>query len=148
MIIREMQKDDLPQVLAIENESFIATWGEEQFNYELNDNPYSYLFVAVHNDQIIGFIDFWITFDTACINQIAVAKAYRHKGVGEVLMIDAFKRLELAKVQSITLEVRTHNEGAIHLYNKLGFKNILTKEHYYDNGDDAYYMVKECDIHE
>ncbi len=143
MIIRPMEEKDLTRVLEIENESFISCWHQEQFLYELNENPYSLLFVAEHNEQIIGFIDFWITFDTACINQIAVSKLFRQKGIARVMMEDAFARIKLANATSVSLEVRTHNKRAIKLYEGLGFKTILTKEKYYDNGDDAYYMVKE-----
>ena len=86
MLIRPMTKKDLNKVLLIENDSFISPWNEEQFNYELNENPYAILLVADYEGVICGFIDFWITFDVAQVNQIAVLSSLRRKGIGQVLM--------------------------------------------------------------
>lgn len=143
MLIRPMTEEDLEKVLAIENSSFISPWNKEQFLYELNDNPYAVLMVADYEGVICGFIDFWITFDVAQLNQIAVHEALRRKGIGEVLLQDMINRVCRQDVNRITLEVRTHNEKAISLYKKYGFKEELIKKHYYDNGDDAIFMIKE-----
>ena len=47
------------------------------------------------------------------------------------------------RVRTITLEVRVSNENAIKFYKKHGFEIVTTKPHYYDNGEDAYYMMLE-----
>lgn len=143
MLIRPMKEEDLEKVLEIENSSFISPWTKEQFLYELNDNPYAVLMVADYQGVICGFIDFWITFDVAQLNQIAVHQALRRKGIGEVMMSDMINRVSEQEVTKITLEVRTHNDKAIALYKKHGFKEELIKKHYYDNGDDAIFMIKE-----
>lgn len=143
MLIRPMTEEDLDKVLMIENTSFISPWNKEQFLYELNDNPYAVLMVAEYQGIICGFIDFWITFDVAQLNQIAVHEALRRKGIGEILLLDMINRVSEQEVTKITLEVRTYNEKAISLYKKHGFKEELVKKHYYDNGDDAIFMIKE-----
>ena len=143
MLIRPMTKKDLNKVLAIENDSFISPWNDKQFNYELNENPYAILLVADYKGVICGFIDFWITFDVAQVNQIAVLSSLRKKGIGQVLMQDMINRVTNAGVNKITLEVRTQNDKAIALYEKFGFKEALIKKGYYDNGDDAKFMIKE-----
>lgn len=142
MIIRPMKKSDLAQVMAIEKVSFLAPWSEEQFLYELEGNPFCSLFVAEEKEYILGFIDFWITFDSGCINQIAVHPNLRQKGIASILMEDALKRLVGQGVKNVTLEVRIHNASAIKLYEKFGFAQRLIKKGYYDNGDDAIYMEK------
>ena len=143
MLIRPMTEEDLDKVLMIENTSFISPWNKDQFLYELNDNPYAVLMVAEYQGIICGFIDFWITFDVAQLNQIAVHEALRRKGIGEILLLDMINRVSEQEVTKITLEVRTYNEKAISLYKKHGFKEELVKKHYYDNGDDAIFMIKE-----
>ena len=45
------------------------------------------------------------------------------------------------KIRFITLEVRVSNTPAINFYKKHGFEIETVKPHYYDNGEDAYYMV-------
>lgn len=142
MRIRPMTEQDLEKVLQIENESFISPWNLEQFRYELNENPYAILLVADYEGVICGFIDFWITFDVAQLNQIAVLPSLRKKGIGTVLLQDMLNRVEPI-VNKITLEVRIHNENARKLYEKMGFKEELVKKSYYDNGDDAIFMIKE-----
>jgi [ribosomal protein S18]-alanine N-acetyltransferase len=142
MIIRRMKKNDLPQVMDIEAVSFLSPWNESQFLYELLENPFSHLYVASENDMLIGFIDFWITFDSGCINQIAVLPHLRKKGIASILLQDALTRLTESGVRTVTLEVRTHNQEAIKLYEKFGFASRLVKTAYYDNGDDALYMEK------
>lgn len=142
MRIRPMTEQDLEKVLQIENESFISPWNLKQFQYELKENPYAILLVADYEGVICGFIDFWITFDVAQLNQIAVLPSLRKKGIGTVLLQDMLNRVE-PLVNKITLEVRIHNENARKLYEKLGFKEELVKKSYYDNGDDAIFMIKE-----
>lgn len=146
MIVRPMKLSDLPSVLDIEVVSFLAPWNESQFLYELKENPFCSLFVAEEKGIIIGFIDFWITFDSGCINQIAVLPGYRKQGIASILMKDALNRLAGQGVKSVTLEVRTKNTSAIRLYEKFGFSTKLIKKAYYDNGDDALYMEKGLDL--
>lgn len=140
MILRPMKMDDLPQVLAIEKASFILPWNEAQFRYELRTNPYSFNFVAVHEEQIIGFINFWILFDQAHLNQIAVHPSFRKNKIGTIMLKDAFERMKQGDAVKVQLEVRIQNTIAIQFYETLGFKTLITKPKYYDNGDDALLM--------
>lgn len=79
----------------------------------------------------------------ACINQIAVTKELRGHKLGKLLMTDTIARIEgVEEVKAITLEVRVHNDVAINFYLSFDFDIVLTKKQYYDNGDDAYYMMK------
>lgn len=143
MIIRPMELKDLEKVLLIENQSFISVWNKEQFIYELNENPYAILLVADYEGIICGFIDFWITFDVAQINQIAVMTSLRHKGIGKIMLEDTINRVIKTGVNKITLEVREDNVIAQSLYQSFGFKKELIKPSYYDNGDNAVFMIKE-----
>lgn len=138
-----MLESDLDKVLKIENSSFISPWNKEQFLYELNENPYAVLLVADYEGVICGFIDFWVTFDVAQLNQIAVHENLRKKGIGEILLQDMLNRVSQQEVSKATLEVRVQNNKAINLYTKYGFKQEIIKKHYYDNGDDAIFMIKE-----
>lgn len=140
MIIRPMKMDDLPSVLAIEKTAFILPWNEAQFRYELKTNPYSFNFVAVHEELIIGFINFWILFDQAHLNQIAVHPGYRKNKVGTTILKDALVRMKQGDAVVVQLEVRTQNTIAIQFYESFGFKTLITKPKYYDNGDDALLM--------
>lgn len=140
MDIVKMTKEDIAEVLLLDKECFISPWDEAQFTYELENNPFANLLVAKEKNVIVGFIDFWITFEFGSINQIAVIPTYRQQGIASLLLKHAFDQMVNAGVYEVTLEVRYHNQSAIAFYKKHGFTVLLTKEHYYDNGDDAYYM--------
>lgn len=143
MIIRAAEEKDIPALVVLEKDGFLSPWKEEQFRYELKENPYAMILVADFNGTIIGMIDFWITFETGQINQITVLSPLRKKGIGSILLKEALSRMESAGVEQVTLEVRVQNETAKQFYRSFGFEKILTKPHYYENGDDADYMMRK-----
>lgn len=144
--VRPMEESDLEVVMYLENTCFIAPWGLKELNYEINDNPVSNLWVIESSMYgVAGFVDYWITFDSATICQICVNPVFRKKGLASQMMSELIKDCKANKVRNITLEVREHNESAIRLYERFGFKKILLKEKYYTNGDNAIYMVKEME---
>ena len=143
MEIRPATNKDLPSLIEIQNECFILPWKEKDILYELNENPVNVMYVLEDKGEIIGFIDFWITFDSATIAQIGIKKKYQGQHLANLLMEEMINDCYAKKVMNITLEVRTSNLKAINLYKKYGFKGIVIKPHYYDNGEDALYMVRK-----
>ena len=144
--VRPMEESDLEVVMYLENTCFIAPWGLKELNYEINDNPVSNLWVIESSMYgVAGFVDYWITFDSATICQICVNPVFRKRGLGAQMMSEVIKDCKANKVRNITLEVREHNESAIRLYEKFNFKKILIKENYYTNGDNAIYMIREME---
>ena len=147
--IRRMENADLDRVLDIEEESFVTPWTRRDWLYELTENPINVIFVldVIENGikEIAGFIDFMVTFSSSTISQIAIAKKYRKQHLGTELlnkMIEHLKNEYNEIVETITLEVRTHNQAAIAFYEKHGFEGVLIKPAYYSNGEDALYMVR------
>lgn len=140
MNIRKATIKDIPSIYAIEKITFIDPWTVEHFMYELVDNPFAFFYVAEEQGVIIGYIDFWKTFEIGQINNLAVVTPLRGKGIGKILMQEAIKYLSKHECTHITLEVRMSNTVAIQLYHRLGFITLLTKPKYYQNGEDAYFM--------
>jgi ribosomal-protein-alanine N-acetyltransferase len=143
MIIRPMTMNDLDQVAQIESESFLLPWTLDHFKYEINDNPFAFIFVAEQEQEILGFIDFWIMFEQATINQIATKTVYRRRQIGEMILNDALGRMKDGSAEQVTLEVRISNQIAYNFYIKHGFALVLEKENYYEDGENAYFMVKK-----
>ncbi len=153
MEIRPMEDRDLPQVLNIENLCIQHPYKEKDFLYELHDNPVSNLWVIEYSNTslglkaIVGFIDYWVTFDSGTIVQIAVHPDIQRSGVGSELINEMKKDAFAKRARNITLEVRVSNEKAINFYKKHGFKVSHIKPGYYnDNGEDAIYMILEVNI--
>ena len=147
--IRPMEEKDLPQVMAIESVSFINPWKEKDLLYEINENPVSNVWVLEITvpqfglKQICGFCDYWVTFDSGTICQIAVHPDIRREHLASMMMEEIIKDARAKKVNTLTLEVRKSNAPAIHLYEKYGFYVSHTKPGYYSDGEDAIYMIKE-----
>lgn len=59
---------------------------------------------------------------------IAVKKAYWNKGIGRKLLTRLIDLSRQSGLKILSLEVRTDNKGAIHLYESLGFRRIGTFE--------------------
>ncbi len=93
---------------------------------------------------IVGFSGIWLMVDEAHITNIAVAQAYRRKGIGELLLIATIDMARELKASTMTLEVRVSNVPAQNLYSKYGFVNMGTRHGYYlDNKEDAIIMTTE-----
>lgn len=141
--IRKAKISDLDAIKEIEDESFINPFTKEDLLYEISQNPVSNFLVLEKDGLVVGFIDYWVTFDSATIDQIAVKKSERNQGFAKILLEKSINDLkELGEVSFLTLEVRTSNEPAINLYKSFGFQKVTIKEKYYDDGEDAIYMVK------
>lgn len=142
MDILKVSHSDLDKILEIENESFIKPFKKENFLYELNENPFSRFYKLVIDNEIIGFLLLYVTFDSSSIVQIAIKKDKRNQGFAGFLLQNVEKLLIKEEVSFITLEVRVSNIPARKLYKKLGYGEINIKKGYYEDGEDAIYMVK------
>ncbi len=143
-VVRKMLPSDLPSVYEIEKATFSNLYTLDQLAYELNENPVAGMYVAVVNHEVVGFIDFMITFNSSSIVQIAVKEELRHKGIGNLLLGQMVKDCESKEdvVEYITLEVRESNLPARKFYKKHRFQEVTVKKQYYEDGEDAIYMVR------
>ena len=129
-------------IIEIEKESFKDPANKEFYLSEINENPYSNIYLAIEDGKVAGFIDYWITFNSSTICKIAISSEFRRKGFAKKLIDFMVEDLVKNEVETSTLEVRTSNIPAISLYNECGYVKICEKKHYYEDGEDALYMVK------
>lgn len=144
-LIRKATLDDLEDLLKIENSCFVDPWKKKDLIYELGENPINTILVIEKDLNIIGFIDFMITFNSATISQIAILPEYRGKGFARRLLDEMetlFPKEIEDSVETVTLEVRKSNEQALKLYEKNGYEKVVIKPKYYADGEDAIYMTK------
>ncbi|MDY5441336.1 MAG: ribosomal protein S18-alanine N-acetyltransferase [Candidatus Enteromonas sp.] len=143
-IVRKMMPADLDAVLQIEEESFAHPFDRKQMLYEMNENPFAYLYCAVVDHEVVGVIDFYVTFNSCTIARIAVKEAFRRKGIGNLLLGQLLKDCESKSepVEFVTLEVRASNLKAQAFYKKHKFQQVTVKKGYYEDGEDAIYMLR------
>ena len=66
------------------------------------------------------------------ILNLAVHPSFRSIGIGTALLTESLQRENtLGTARYAFLEVRENNEGAIRLYQKLGFKKLGLRKNYY-----------------
>jgi ribosomal-protein-alanine N-acetyltransferase len=133
-----MEIRDLPEVLAIEKVSFPNPWRDSTFLGEIQNEPISFPFVAVHKTQlrVIGYIVYWKIEDEIQINNIAVHPDFRGQGIGESILRDVLDGARADGALFVLLEVRPSNAAARSLYIKLGFKFLAIRPRYYSNPDE------------
>ena len=79
--IRWMIRRDMPEVLAIEVESFEFPWLEDDFIRCLRQRNCIGM-VAEHEDRVVGFMIYELHKTRIHVLNFAVAKSFRHCGVG------------------------------------------------------------------
>ena len=142
---RLAKQEDFEQVLEIENECFKQPYSRKELEYEFNENPVNKIIVAESEGNIVGFIDFLITFNSSTIMQVAVTNKFRGQGIATQLLSEmehSFPKEIDDLVETITLEVRESNEAAKALYLKNGYELVVVKKNYYKDGENALYMLK------
>lgn len=146
MSIRSMTIQDIDSILQLEKQLFTSQWKEEDFIYEIETNPFSYLYVLIKEEMIIGYAGLWISYEQAEITTIGIKKEYQGKGYASQLMDYLIELAKKKDCETISLEVRISNKKAIKLYEKYGFTyESIRKNYYQDNFEDAYLMVKEME---
>lgn len=68
---------------------------------------------------------------------IAVKKAYWHQGIGRQLLTRLIAAAQQSGLKVLSLEVRSDNDRAIHLYDSLGFQKLGTFKHFMEIDDQA-----------
>ena len=166
VVMRPMRTEDIPEVVAIDRESFPIPWSSRTYAFEINNNETSQMVVLEApasrppgsnglggvfrrllgaeqstDGAIIGYGRCWLIAGEAHISTIAVHPAHRGQGLGELLLVGMLQRaLNLGGEYSV-LEVRVTNEPAQALYRKYEYKIVGRRPSYYrDNNEDAYLM--------
>ncbi|MEG2909831.1 MAG: ribosomal protein S18-alanine N-acetyltransferase [Erysipelotrichaceae bacterium] len=146
-MLEKMQVSDLNEVLELENEVLHSRWSYDQFLYELEQNEFANLFVIRKQGELVGFIDYWITFEVCQLASIAVKEKYQRLGYAKLMMLEMEKYVSHYQCESIQLEVRVSNLKAIEFYKKIGYFKINIRKNYYgDTHEDAIVMAKALEV--
>ena len=98
------------------------------------DSIYNYM----DGDKVLGYLEIRLVDGVIDIMNIFVNEENRKQGIATSLMEEMFKNEEYSRIM---LEVNEHNDEAIRLYNKLGFKEISLRDRYY--GEDTAIIMEK-----
>lgn len=145
--IEFMKKEDLDQILVIEQASFSMPWSKNLFLSEFRSLNVSTLLVALADAPgraVIGYLVYWLIEDELHILNLAVSPLRRRQGTARKLVLAALKRGWQKGAKRAFLEVRVSNAAAQKLYLELGFTGISVRRDYYDEPvEDAVIMTLE-----
>jgi [ribosomal protein S18]-alanine N-acetyltransferase len=141
--LRRLESGDLDVVEVIERESYPTPWSRSMFDAELR-KPSSLALGAFTGDDLVGYAFVSRYVDAWHVMNVAVAHAYRRRGIASALLERMFEVTGTDPRRGYTLEVRVSNAGAIRLYEQLGFEPRGIRRGYYtDNREDALIMWRE-----
>lgn len=133
----------VPQIAAIERACFSLPWTEEMLLEELESLNTSCIVAVTEQEEVLGYASLTVVLDEGYINNVAVRREYRRRGVASELLRVFFRFAEANRLAFLTLEVRESNLAARGLYQKYGFQEVGRRRNYYDKPrEDALLMTK------
>lgn len=166
MLIRQMTREDVPEVAAIEKDCFSLPWSENAFFDAVEDKNALFLVavgeataaeasldkepeaaagdVSKEKAQVLGYIGMYLSPPEGEISNVAVAKSARGKALGQSLVKAMKEEGKKRGIDRIILEVRVSNMPAITTYERQGFVALGVRKNFYDMPkEDASIMVWE-----
>lgn len=139
---RQFEEGDLYEVLQLANRTLDESYEGGLFLHFARLYPEAFV-VAEADGEIVGFILGTVQRAyEARILALAVEPEWRRRGIATRLVKRFLETFERYGVKRITLEVRMSNDGAVSLYEDLGFEKKGTLEGYYGDDEDAYVMAR------
>jgi ribosomal-protein-alanine N-acetyltransferase len=130
----------MPEVLAIEKESFEFPWSEDDFLRQLRQRN-SIGMVADIDDKVAGYMIYELAKSRLRLVNMAVAPEIRRQGIGTQMIEKLASKLSRERRSQVALAVRESNLPAQLFFRDCGFKAVNTLRHHYDDTpEDAYDM--------
>jgi [ribosomal protein S18]-alanine N-acetyltransferase len=140
--ISEARERDAAAIAALHAASFRRGWGEEECHRLLADrNVVGHC--ATHGQRLIGFILSRLVVGEAEILSVAIAPAWRGRGLSRPLLDLHLRRLAGLGAHAAFLEVGEHNAPAGRLYGKAGFYEVGRRKGYYEGGATALVLRRD-----
>lgn len=141
--IRWLIGRDVPEVMAIERESFAYPWTEDELINALRVRNIIGMVAEVKND-VVGYMVYEVTNENLQILSLAVDPAVRCMGVGEQLVAQMKDKLSAQRRSEIFTVVREGNLGAQLFLRAMGFRWTMTVPGCYEISEEDGYVMSFC----
>lgn len=145
-MIKEIDKNDIAECVKVIRESFATVADElgftvenapgftafatteEKLDYQLNvENRHMYAFYI--NNNIVGYYSLLLQENNEYeLSNLCVIPSYRHKGIGEELLENAFNAAKDLNCKKINIGIVEENEVLRKWYEKFGFVHTRTQK--------------------
>jgi len=135
-----MVRRDMPEVLAIEHESFGLPWCEEDFLEQLKRRNCIGM-VAEHADRVVGFMIYELHKTKILVLDFATHPDFRRRGVGRQMLAKLAGKLSSHRRTRVVLAVRETNVAGQLFLRAAGYRATRVARGYFDDtGEDAFVM--------
>ncbi len=133
--LRKATNSDIPSITRLVKKilpEFDLAYDSSTSDSDIIDIEKSYdnnggIFMVVENNDgnIIGTVALFRIDKNECVlRKMYLARDFRGKGLGKILMANILQKAANMNFQEITLETNTGMTAAIHLYEQFGFRKI------------------------
>lgn len=123
--------DEISEIAALQSETFTNPWSVDSLRWEIANTDVARLYVLRVDGALVGFCACWVILDELHINSLAIADAWRRRGLATKLLRDVCRDARSSGATQATLEVRRSNVAALALYERLGFTCEGVRADYY-----------------
>ena len=136
-----MGEEHLEEVAELERLCFAEPWSKNALTYLLSDQAVGA--VCLLDGRTVAYGGMTLAPFEGQITNIAVHPDHRRRGYGRAVVDRLIREARNATCEQISLEVRASNQGAICLYEELGFETVGRRKNFYRSPtEDALVMVK------
>ncbi len=123
---------DLGAILDLDASTFSSPWTRPMYQQFLANRQVAHICVIRTGEAgLVGYCSYMLIVDEIHINNLAVRKEWRGRGLGEALIAHVIDTGSRLGARSATLEVRRSNVGARALYARAGFVEEAVRRNYY-----------------
>lgn len=145
-MIKEVDKKDISECVKVIRESFLTVADEfditiengprftafatteERLNWHLLGEHRS-MYAFYDNENIVGYYSLLLQDNNECeLNNLCVTPAYRHKGIGEELLKNAFKVAQELNCTKMNIGIVEENRVLRSWYESFGFVHTGTQK--------------------
>ena len=145
-MIKEIDRNDVAECVNVIRESFATVADEFGFTalnaprftafatteerlYWHLDGEHRPMYAFYDNGKIVGYYSLLLQDNNECeLNNLCVVPTYRHKGIGEKLLKNAFKSAQELNCNKINIGIVEENKVLRDWYESFGFVHIGTKK--------------------
>ena len=129
MTAERMTEAHLDGAAELERACFSEPWSRHALELLLTDEAIGY--ACVENDSVIAYGGMLIGPFEGQITNVAVHPNHRRRGLGLAVVEALVREARERGLEQISLEVRTSNEAAIRLYERIGFSVAGVRRNFY-----------------
>ena len=141
-VVRQAGPDDIEAVARLEEEGLrLDAWSEGLVRDGIEGGlPTIEYLVAEVDGEVVGHAVTSNAGDIAELQRIAVSEPHRRRGIGARLLAGVVDGARQTLAESLLLEVREDNRGALAFYASQGFVEIDRRPRYFADGTTAVVM--------